>query len=121
MGENFRVNTAKAYAHFMQNQLAKLEPGLLFSPEEITALRYPVRLYEDALGVADGENATIVLRRKGGTPALLRGVNVVGRVEGEAATVLRNHFERHNIWPGVMDVKVVAAHPSRKMCEVSPL
>jgi hypothetical protein len=120
MGENFRVNTAKAYGHFMQNQLAKLEPGLLFAPEEITALRYPVRLYDDAPTVAVGDKATIVLRRKSGTPAFLMGVNVVGRVEGEAAKLLRSHFERHDVWPGVMDVTVVAVYPSRKMCDVSP-
>jgi hypothetical protein len=121
MGENFRLNTAKAYGHFIQTQLPKLEPGMLFAPEEITALLYPVRVYDDTLLVEVGDKAAIVLRSERATPALVKGITVVGCVEGEAATLLRVHFKRHNVWPGVMDVTVVAKYPSRKMCEVSPI
>jgi hypothetical protein len=122
MGEGFRIKVAKAYQHFIQKQLPKLESGLLFSQQEITETRYPCRFSEDdAPDMAVGEKVTLILRSERAIPAILRGVSVIGRIEGEAATIVRGLFKEANVWPGVMDVTVTAVNASFQSFEVSPL
>ena len=120
MGEGFRSKTRKAYKHFIQTQLPSLEGGTLFALPESQDIRYPCKIDEGIQNVEIGARATLVARNERTRIDLVRGVQVIGCVEGEAVVSLRRRFKAKNAWPAVLGVAVVTVLPAHRFCEVSP-